>query len=138
MPDLVLFDGVCGLCNRVNRFILRRDRRDRFRFAALQGALAAGLLARHGCDAAGLDTSYVIADWGGPQERLFCKGRGALYVLRALGGVWSLAVVLAPLPTCLLDTVYDFIAGRRYRWFGRYDVCPLPAPEHRAKFVDAA
>jgi len=98
MPDLVLYDGVCGLCNRTNQFILKRDRADRFRFASLQSELAKQLLGRHGYVADALDTVYVVADWQGPAEAVFSKAGAALFVLRALGGVWTLASVLGLLP----------------------------------------
>jgi len=136
MPDLVLYDGVCGLCNRTNQFILKRDRADRFRFASLQSELAKQLLARHGYVADALDTVYVVADWQGPAEAVFSKAGAALFVLRALGGIWTLASVLGLLPLAWQNALYTFVASRRYRWFGRYDTCPIPPAEQRAKFVD--
>ena len=138
MADLVLYDGVCGLCNRLVQFILRRDRRDRFRYASLQSDLALELLRRHGRDARDLDTVSVVRDHGGPDERVFTKARAIVYVAGWLGLPWALAGLLKILPWRLLDFAYDQIARRRYRWFGRYDACPLPAPATRAKFLDAS
>jgi predicted DCC family thiol-disulfide oxidoreductase YuxK len=83
-----------------------------------------------------LDTVYVVSDYGGAAEALHAKGRAALYVLRALGGPWRLAAFLSVLPDGVLDAAYDFVAKRRYRFFGRAEVCLLPPPEHRARFVD--
>lgn len=136
MPDLVLYDGVCGLCNRLVRFILKRDRRRQFRFASLQGPLAEALLRRHGFDARDLDTFYLVADHQGPGEQVFARARAVLVVLRKLGGIWAVSRAFAPLPSRWLDAAYDFVAARRYRWFGRADACPLPPPEHRAMFLD--
>lgn len=136
MPDLVLYDGVCGLCNRLNQFILRRDLRDRFRFAALQSALGTEALRRHGRDARDLDTVYFIADYGGPGERLHTKARAVLLVLRTLGGVWRAARLLELLPSWLLEASYDFVASRRYQLFGRSESCFAPPPEYRSKFLD--
>jgi predicted DCC family thiol-disulfide oxidoreductase YuxK len=116
--------------------VLARDRRDQFRFAPLQGAIARGLLARHGRALGALDTVYLVLDHGTPAERLLWKGRAALALLERLGGIWSLARVVALLPTSWLDAGYDFVARNRYGWFGRLDACPLPDPRHRAKFLE--
>ena len=137
MANLLLYDGVCGLCDRLVQFVLRHDRADRFRFAALQSELAAGVLRGYGRNAADLDTVYVVARYGEPDAALLAKGRAVLFVLGALGGIWRLASILRVLPTWLLDFGYDHIARRRYRWFGRYDACPLPTPATRAKFLDS-
>jgi predicted DCC family thiol-disulfide oxidoreductase YuxK len=137
--DLVLYDGVCGLCNGLVQFILRHDRAARFRFAALQGAFAADLLRRHGRAVEDLDTVYVFARYGQPDQTVLAKGRAILYVLGQLGGLWRLlAPLLGVLPRPILDFAYDRIARRRYRWFGRLDACPLPAPGTRERFLDGA
>ena len=138
MADLVLYDGVCGLCNRLVQFVLRRDRRDRFRYAALQSDLAHELLRRHGRNPDDLDTVSVVRDHGAPGEQVLTKARAIIYVARRLGFPWALAAVLRVLPWRLLDFAYDQIAHRRYRWFGRHDACPLPTPATRAKFLDAS
>lgn len=135
---LLLYDGVCGLCNRVNRFVLAHDRSDQFRFSALQGELGRGLLTRHGQDAGQLNTFYVVVDRGTPEERLLSRSDAVVFVLRSLGGAWRAAGgLLGLLPRRLRDWGYDFIARNRYRWFGRLDSCPLPDPRHRMKFLDA-
>jgi predicted DCC family thiol-disulfide oxidoreductase YuxK len=120
------------------QFILRRDRRDRFRYAALQSDLAQDLLRRHGRDARDLDTVSVVRDHGAPDERVLTKARAIIYVAGRLGFPWALAAVLRILPWRLLDFAYDQVAHRRYRWFGRHDACPLPTPATRAKFLDAS
>src|SRR6187200_656133 len=135
MAELVLFDGVCGLCNRLNQFILERDSADRFRFAPLQGQLASEPLARYGRSAVDLDTVYVVADFGGPEERLLDKSRAIFHVLGRLGGFWSVARVLSLLPRPVTDAAYSFVARHRYQWFGQSEVCLLPEPRHRAKFI---
>jgi predicted DCC family thiol-disulfide oxidoreductase YuxK len=133
---LLLFDGRCGLCNRLVKFVLRRDKRDRFVFAPLQSPLAAEILARHGRDARDLDTLCVVLDRGAPGERVLVKGRAALHVLARLGAAWPLLAALGrPLPTRLLDLLYDFVARRRIRWFGRTETCLVPTPAQRAKFL---
>lgn len=132
---LVLYDGVCGLCNAVVRFLLARDRRDRFRFASLQGDLARALVIAHGGDPDELSTFYLIQRPGQPGERVWRRGRAGLLALVSLGGAWSLFHALRILPTALLDAGYGVLAERRYRLGGKLDACPVPAPEHRGKFV---
>jgi predicted DCC family thiol-disulfide oxidoreductase YuxK len=133
---LILYDGVCGLCHRLNRFVLARDPAGRFRFAALQSSLAREILARHGRDPGDLHTLYLVLGHGRADERLLRKSDAALWILRALGGPWRGAAALRVLPAGLRDLGYDLVARTRYRLFGRYDTCPLPDPRHRARFLD--
>jgi predicted DCC family thiol-disulfide oxidoreductase YuxK len=133
---IILYDGVCGLCNRLSQFVLARDPEGRFRFAALQGAVAGEILTRHGRDPRDLDTLYLVLAPGGPEERLLRKSDAALRILRELGGVWRLSAVLRIVPRAIRDLGYDLVARTRYRLFGRYDTCPVPDPRHRARFLD--
>ena len=134
---IVLYDGVCGLCNRLNQFLLQRDLGDRFRFASLQSEFAGTLLERHGADARDLDTFYAVIDYGGPDERLLARSDGIIYVLTQLGGLWSLARAGKVLPKVLRDGLYRMVARNRYRVFGKHESCLLPDPVHRHKFLDA-
>lgn len=137
-PLLLLFDGRCGLCNRVVKFVLRRDRHDRFVFAPLQSRVAAEVLARDGRDARDLDTFCVVRDRGLPAETVLVKGRAALLVARTIGGAWAMTAVLGVLPTAVLDFVYDRVARNRARFFGRIDACLVPSDRDRAKFLTLA
>jgi predicted DCC family thiol-disulfide oxidoreductase YuxK len=132
----VLYDGVCGLCNRLNQFILKRDAHDRFRFASLQSSLAATVLQRHGADPRDLDTVYIVLDYGQPTERLLARSDAILYVLSQLDGIWKLARVGRALPKMLRDGLYQVVARNRYRVFGKYESCLLPDPQYRHKFLD--
>ena len=136
-PDatLVLYDGVCGLCNGVVKFLLRRDRRDRFVFAALQGDLGRAIVRERGGDPDELSTMWLLRRVGQPDERAWQRGRAGVLALASLGGAWSLFHLLRLLPTALLDLGYRALAARRYRLGGRLEACPVPAPEHRRKFV---
>jgi predicted DCC family thiol-disulfide oxidoreductase YuxK len=134
-PLLLLFDGRCGLCNRVVQFVLRRDRHDRFVFAPLQSRVAAEILARHGRDSRKLDTFCVVRDRGLPTETVVVKGRAALLVARTIGGAWALTAPFGVLPTAALDFVYDRVARNRARFFGRTDACVVPSASDRAKFL---
>lgn len=134
---LILYDGVCGLCNRLNQFVLKRDRRNLFQFAPLQGTLARQLLLREQRDPTDLDTVYLFANHESADRMLYAKAAAILFILGALGGLWSIAAALTrPFPRAFLDWAYDRVARNRYRIFGKYDACPLPSPQTRAKFLD--
>jgi predicted DCC family thiol-disulfide oxidoreductase YuxK len=133
---LVLYDGVCGLCNRLVTFLLRHDRRDQFRFAPLQSEFAQVLLRRYNLDANDLDTVVVLADFQRPVERALTRSEAALWAIARLGGIWRLFAVAKLVPFSVREGLYRFIAQRRYRIFGKYDQCPLPRPEDRDKFLD--
>jgi predicted DCC family thiol-disulfide oxidoreductase YuxK len=128
---IIFFDGVCGLCDRLVQFVLVRDRRRRFRFAALQSPFAADTLRRFGKDPADLDTMYVLDDEG----QLRRKGRAILFVLRTLGWPWRILTVGAILPTVVIDWFYDRVAKTRYRIFGKLEACRLPSAEERSRFL---
>ncbi len=134
---IILYDGVCGLCNWFVVSVLKRDARDRFRFASLQSDFAAKVLRRQGLSSQDLDTVYLIMDHGQPTERLVARSDAAVAVWKELGGVWrGLAFLLGLLPRTLRNWGYNLIARSRYRIFGKYDSCPLPDPKYRHRFLD--
>ena len=133
----MFYDGVCGLCDALVQFLVKRDRHARIAFATLQGDVARRTLMPLGQDPADLDTVFVIADWKGPGEQVLTRSRAVLHAARQLGGVWAaLATIASVVPTPLADAVYGLIARHRYRVFGRFDSCPLPRPEWRNRFLD--
>lgn len=135
---ILLYDGVCGLCNRFVQFILHHDPDAIFRFASLQSPLAAKILSRHQATATGLDTVYLVLNPGLPDERLLSRSAAVLHVLKQLGPPWgSVAYVLQFIPQPLRDLGYNFIARRRYRIFGRSEICMLPRDSDRARFLDS-
>jgi predicted DCC family thiol-disulfide oxidoreductase YuxK len=134
---LILYDGVCGLCNRLNRFVLARDPAGRFRFAALQSPLAGAILRRHGRDPRRLDTVYLVLHHGQPEERLLEKSDAVLRIVGELGGGWRLGGAFRAVPRAIRDLGYGLVARTRYRLFGRYDACPPPDPRHRGRFLDS-
>jgi predicted DCC family thiol-disulfide oxidoreductase YuxK len=150
MPPILLYDGVCGLCNRFVQFILRRDRAAIFRFASLQSALAPDVLARHGLNPGDLDTVYVVVNPDAPRpnpdshhpnkdknEFLLARSDAVLFVLNQLGGPWRAAASLAQLlPKIFRDTAYNAVARNRYRIFGRSETCIMPSAEDRNRFLD--
>jgi len=144
---VLLFDGVCGLCNRFVQFVLRRDKDAVFRFASLQSPLAVRILARHAADASDLDTVCVVVNRNSEgqdstvsspaPELLLTRSDAVLFVLRSLGGIWrAAAAILRCIPRAFRDTAYRFVARHRYRIFGRYETCPLPDPAARGRFLD--
>jgi predicted DCC family thiol-disulfide oxidoreductase YuxK len=142
LPPIVLYDGVCGLCNRSVQFVLRHDRDKTFRFASLQSPLASQILDRHGRDASDLDSVYVVlhCDPSGTEntgEELLARSDAVLYIMQRLGGFWG---ATGSLPRCIprpiRDWGYGIIARIRYRVFGKYDTCPLPDAETRGRFLD--
>ncbi|MDX6611063.1 MAG: hypothetical protein QOD75_249 [Blastocatellia bacterium] len=133
---IVLYDGVCGLCNRLVQFLLKRDHHDHFRFASLQSEFADTLLKRHGLDSRDLDTFYVAINYGQSGERVLSRSDGILYVVSRLDGIWKLAGVGRVVPKFLRDATYGMVARNRYRVFGKYESCMLPDPQHRHKFLD--
>ncbi len=128
---VLMFDGVCSLCNASVDFVLRHDRRGRFAFASLQSDEAEAFLAAHGKRADALLDTVVLADAEGLHER----SAAALRVLRGLGLPWSLGYALVAVPRPVRDAVYRWVAANRYRWFGTRETCRLPSPAERERFV---
>jgi predicted DCC family thiol-disulfide oxidoreductase YuxK len=128
---VIVFDGVCVLCNGWIGFLLRHDRDRRYRFAAMQGTHGRGLLAEHGLDPDD-PVSFLLVEDG----RAWTDTDAIARVLVGLGGIWRLGASIRWLPRVLRDPLYRLIARNRYRWFGRYERCLLPTPEQRARFLD--
>lgn len=127
---VLLFDGVCNLCNGAVQWILLRDRKGVFQFSALQSDTGQRLLKGFGLSAEDFDT-VVLVDG----ERIYTRSDAALEVLRRLGGGWALLYGFKIVPRVLRDAVYNWVAGNRYRWFGRQEQCMLPRPEWKGRFV---
>jgi len=138
MPHpILLYDGVCGLCNRFVQFILRRDRNAIFRFASQQSPIAARILTRHGANPTDLDTVYLVVNHELPDEYLLSRSDAVLFVLCQLGRLWrAVASLLQLLPKFLRDPAYNAVARHRYRIFGRSDVCTLPRDADHTRFLD--
>ena len=135
----MLYDGVCGICNGVARFVMKRDRHDRIRFAPQQSALAEAVLARHGLDReAMLDANsvYLALDYGSPHETLLAQSDVTVNLLLLLGGGWGfLGRSLRMVPKRLRDSAYTLFARNRFRFSTRYESCPLPSATERTKFL---
>lgn len=127
---VIVFDGVCVLCNGWVRFLLRHDRRGRYRFAAMQGESGCALLVAHGLDADD-PASFLLIE----ENAAWTDTDAIVRVLSGLGGAWRLAALLRVLPRDVRDRLYRGIARNRYRMFGRHEHCMIPAPEQAARFL---
>ena len=130
---IFLYDGVCNLCTASVQFVIARDRRRRFRFASLQSPVAEQILGND-IDTGGRLGSVVLVLNG----RTYRKSTAALRTVRMLDGLWPLLAVFLLVPPPIRDWVYDWIGTRRYRFFGRQDVCWVPQPELLELFLDQA
>jgi predicted DCC family thiol-disulfide oxidoreductase YuxK len=128
---VVLFDGVCNLCNGAVNFIIDRDPDGYFRFAPLQSDVGGRLLADSEVSAADLDTIVLVEN-----GEILVRSAAALRIARHLSGLWPLLFTFVVVPRPLRDAVYDWIAANRYRWFGRRDQCRVPTPELTDRFLD--
>ena len=134
---IILYDGVCGLCNRLVQFLLKHDKNSRLRFASLQSDFAANVLRRHGIDPKDLDTMHVVENYDQADERVLQRSDAILRAGRELGGVWGPLAALGKIfPRALRNLVYRFVARNRYRVFGKYETCMLPDPNQRSRFLD--
>ena len=133
---VLLYDGLCGFCDRTVQLVLRADRQGTIRFASLQGEFAASVLECHTL-IRGVD-SLVFIEPGDDDEtgRLHVRSGAVLRIAWHLGGAWRVLVVFRLVPRPFRDWVYDLFARNRYRIFGRLDACPIPPPEVRSRFVD--
>ncbi|TQI70772.1 putative DCC family thiol-disulfide oxidoreductase YuxK [Gramella sp. Hel_I_59] len=129
---IILFDGVCNLCNNAVQFIIKHDRKDRFRFASLQSEIGKGLIEERGFDHEDLDSIMLIE----PGVAYYRKSTAALEISRDLDGGYSLLKNFLFLPEGLRDSIYDLVASNRYKWFGKKDNCMIPTPELKSKFLD--
>lgn len=135
IPSLVLlYDGVCGFCNRTVQTVIAADRKGTLRFAALQSEFGQAVLARHP-ELKNVDSVILVKTEADGAERVFIRSTAALEVARYLGGLWSLLLAGYVVPTPLRDFFYDLFAKYRYTLFGKYDSCLLPPPEIRARFL---
>lgn len=132
----MLYDGVCGLCSRVVQFLLKHDHRAVFAFAPLQSATGRAMVERFGQNPDRLTAFFVLANYQTGQARMFSQSRAVLFIAGELGWPWRVATLLRPLPARILDRVYDAVARRRYRVFGRFKQCLTPRPEFRDRFLE--
>ncbi|CAM3378341.1 thiol-disulfide oxidoreductase DCC family protein [Zobellia roscoffensis] len=129
--QIVLFDGVCNLCNGAIQFIIKRDTNDIFRYTPLQSELGQKLISERNIDADTIDSIILI----NPGVAFYIKSDAALEIGKNLKGYKVISSILLWIPGSLRDIVYDFIARNRYKWYGKKEQCMIPTPELKAKFL---
>ena len=127
---IILFDGVCNLCNSSVNFIIRHDKRNKFKFAALQSEAGNELIEKYKIDVIKTDSIFLIHD-----EKYFTKSTAALRIAKKLSGAYPLLYLFMIIPPFIRNGVYDYIANNRYNWFGKMDSCMIPTQELQEKFL---
>tara|TARA_R110002050_G_scaffold44138_12_gene105329 strand:+ start:5236 stop:5640 length:405 start_codon:yes stop_codon:yes gene_type:complete len=128
---IILFDGVCNLCNTSVQFVIKKDKEDLFRFTALQSDTGKKLLTERNIDIANIDSIILIE----PNVAYYTKSTAALEIGKNLKGLKTLSSILLWLPESIRDIVYDFVAKNRYKWYGKKDSCMIPTEELKNKFI---
>lgn len=127
---VVLFDGVCNLCNSSVNWIIDHDKRNEFRFASLQSDYGQQVINKFNLQGDYLNTVILVDG-----DRLYTRSAAVLKIAGIIGGVWGLLTVFLIVPAFIRDIVYNFIARNRYKWFGKKESCRIPTPELKSKFL---
>ena len=129
---IVLFDGVCNFCNASVRFIVKRDKKDLYRFASLQSDLGKKMTIERGIDSSKVDSIILIE----PGHAYYIKSTAALEICKDLNGLYPALSLFLFIPESFRNLVYDYIAKNRYQWFGKTETCPMPSKEEQTRFLD--
>ncbi|MNW36350.1 hypothetical protein D3C74_133630 [compost metagenome] len=129
---VVLFDGVCHMCQGAVKFIIKRDPVGRFKFASLQSGTAERLLSNNGIRAEDKLGTIVLIENGNK----YTRSTAALRIAKGLRFPWPILYCLSIVPPVIRNAVYKWIAANRYRWFGKDDACMVPTPEIRKRFIE--
>ena len=129
---LILFDGVCNLCNSSVLFVIKRDKKEVFMYAPLQSEVGKQLIETYNIDTSYIDSIILY----NPEKGVFYKSTAALKVASELTFPTNLLSVFLIIPNFIRNWVYDFIAKNRYKWYGKKDACMIPTPELKSKFLD--
>ena len=128
---IILFDGVCNLCNSSVQFVIERDEKDIFRFVALQSDLGIEIIKHIGIDITKTD-SIILYE---PGTAYYYKSNAVIKIAETLGEFLSIIWIFKVLPLTIRDFVYDYIAKNRYQWYGKKESCMVPTPELQSKFL---
>lgn len=128
---VVLFDGVCNLCNRSVQFIIRRDKKKQFLFASLQGKTGQEVLKKFDLPANDFNSFIVLEG-----DKIYTRSTAALRMFKKLSGGWKIFYGFIILPRFMRDALYNLIAKNRYKWYGKRDECMMPTPELKERFLD--
>jgi predicted DCC family thiol-disulfide oxidoreductase YuxK len=128
---VILFDGVCNMCNGFVNFVIKRDKKNLYKFASLQSVYGRGLLAHYGYNTLEYETMFLYDG-----KNIQTRSDAVMTVVSSLGGLWKLCAIYKIVPRFIRNGMYDFMARRRYRIFGRSETCMVPTPEVKSRFVD--
>jgi predicted DCC family thiol-disulfide oxidoreductase YuxK len=129
---IILFDGVCNLCESSVQFVIKYDTKDQFRFVALQSDLGQKIIQHIGINTKNIDSVILYQ----PGVAYYYKSNAALQIARSLGGFFHLGTVFKIIPTTLRNILYDYMAQNRYQWYGKRESCLIPTPALKAKFLE--
>ncbi len=129
---IILFDGVCNLCNSSVIKVIKHDKRNVFLFTALQSETGQKILSELNIDSKKMDSIILYS----PNEAFYKKSSAALRIMYEFGGLWKLTQIFRIFPAAFNNLFYDLIARNRYKWFGKKDSCMIPTPDLKAKFLD--
>ena len=129
---IILFDGVCNLCDSAVQFIIKHDKKDIFRFISLQSDLGKEITNYLGINRTNLDSIILYQ----PGYAYYHKSQAVFEIAKDLGGIYSLSTIFSFLPSSITDNMYDYIARNRYNWYGKKESCMLPTNDLKAKFLE--
>ena len=130
--QLILFDGICNLCNRSVQFVIKHDKKDKFLFTALQSNIGRKIIQELNIDTSKTDSILLFI----PDKGLSIKSTAALYIAKHLRPPINILLIFIIIPNFIRNWIYDLIARKRYKWFGRTNECMIPSPEIKAKFLE--
>jgi predicted DCC family thiol-disulfide oxidoreductase YuxK len=128
---IILFDGVCNLCNSAVQFVIQHDKKDVFRFVALQSDLGQEILKHIGINPKNSD-SIILYE---PGIAYYYKSSAALQIAKNLDGIWHYGTIFRIIPTGISNQIYDYVAKNRYKWYGKKESCMIPSSELESKFL---
>ena len=129
--SIILFDGVCNLCNGFVNFIIQRDKKNSFQFGSLQSAKVQELLKQYNYTSTQMSTVILLEN-----EKIHTQSTAVIKIAKQLGGIWALFNAFIIVPRFIRDFLYNLVARHRYRLFGRRDACMIPGSEWNAKFIE--
>lgn len=129
---IILFDGVCNLCDSSVQFVFKHDKKDIFRFVSLQSDLGINIIKHLGIDTSKVDSTILYE----PGKAYYYKSDVAFKILKEISGIQRILLVFSILPKPILDYIYDYVAKNRYKWFGKKESCMIPTPELKSKFLE--
>lgn len=130
--DLILFDGVCNLCSSSVQYVIERDHKNKYVFAALQSDIGKEIIEKYKIDPSKTDSILLYRK----DKGVVSKSTAALLIAKHLGFPTNLLYVFLIVPAIIRNMVYDYVAKNRYKWYGKKESCWIPTPELKAKFID--